>query len=106
MFLKNSDGEKSMTATMSIVAFIVVMLKFLLNGSVVQLGSFTYAFGSIGATEIAAVLSPILGTYAVRRYTETRYGGGGDPFNPYGGQSYQEDIEVGDAGGKPGDGAL
>jgi hypothetical protein len=109
MFLTNSDGKKSMTVTLSIVAFVVVMVKLLLNNSAIQIGGFAYAFGSIDATEIAAVLSPILGTYAFRRYTDMRFGPTPGPFGSVPG-SYENTMttteeEVGsDLGSKPGDG--
>ena len=92
MFLKNSDGEKSMTATFSIVAFIVVMFKILVSGSGIQVGSFTYSFGTIDASTAAAVLGTCFGTYAFRKYTEVRYG--------------SEEVGSSEVDGHPGDGAL
>lgn len=102
MYLKNSEGKKSMTTTLTIVAFVVVMVKLLLNNSAVQIGAFAYSFGSIDATEIAAVLSPILGTYAFRRYTDMRYGPTPGPFES---TLTETEMEVGaDLGSKPRDG--
>lgn len=93
MYLRNSDGEKSMTATFSIIAFVVVMVKVLISGAGIQIGSFSYEFGTIDSFTVASVLGPILGTYAFRKYTEVRYG---DPYESY---------EVsGDVGAKPRDG--
>jgi len=63
MMIKDSTGNKSMTATFAYVAFGVVMLKFLLAGVVV--GSFQ--FGTVDSLSIAAVLTPTLGAYTVRR---------------------------------------
>lgn len=89
MYLKNSDGEKSMTATFSIVAFVVVMVKILISGAGIQLGSFTYDFGTVDSLTVAAIMGPILGTYAFRKYTETRYG---TPYESYEvGQTYEVD---------------
>lgn len=109
MYLQDSNGKKSLTATLSIVAFAIVMLKLLANNSAIQVGSFAYAFGSIDATTVAAVLGPILGTYAFRRYTDSRFGYAPDPFEgpspytPYRSYSVEEEIGGG-MGGRPGDG--
>ena len=107
MYLADSNGKKSLTATLSIVAFVVVMLKLLLSGAGIQIGGFTYSFGEIDAMEIAAVLGPILGTYAARRYTDKKYeyesyqnGFGVDEEEEYSREvHYSEEM-----GGKPGDG--
>lgn len=95
MYLNDSTGKKSLTATLSIIAFVIVMLKLLVNNSGIQIGGFSYSFGSIGSAEIASILGPILGTYAFRRYTDKRYGSAGD---------LEADPEVGDPGASPGDG--
>ncbi len=105
MYLKDSNGKKSLTATLSIVAFVVVMLKVLFSGAAISLMGFDYTFGSIGSDEILAMLSPILGTYAFRRYTSARF-----PERDFGyetgSSSYEEEEEVvvGNPGSKPHDG--
>lgn len=112
MYLADSNGKKSLTATLSIIAFAIVMLKLLLNGAAVQVSGFAYSFGVIDSMEVAAVLGPILGTYAFRRYTDSRFGPVPDPFydgGGYGRAPYAEysvvQEEIGpDVGSKPGDG--
>lgn len=74
MMLKDSKGNKSLTATLSIVGFIIVMLKFLLSGAQIDVAGFSYSFGTIDSLSIAAILTPILGTYAYRRHTEAVHG--------------------------------
>lgn len=74
MLLKDSNGKKSLTATLSIVAFIIVMVKVLASGGAIEIGSFSYVFGSIDSLTVAAILGPILGTYAFRRHTDAVYG--------------------------------
>lgn len=71
--LRDSKGNKSLTATLSIVAFVVVMLKVLFGGGSINIGTFAYSFGTIDSLSIAAILGPILGTYAWRRHTEASY---------------------------------
>lgn len=85
MFLKDSSGKQSLTATMAIVSFIVVMFKTLLSGASVSIGASTYSFGAIDGFTIGAIFTPILGAYTARRW-------GNDPSGS-------------DSGGKPGDGA-
>lgn len=73
MYLKDSDGNRSFTVTMSIVAFIVVMLKVLIGGGSLSIGSFSISSGTIGSDEILALLGPTLGVYSFRRYTDRKY---------------------------------
>lgn len=68
MFIKDSSGNKSLTATLALAGFIVVMVKLLLSGASVTMGSASYEFGTIDAAMIAAVLTPVLGTYTARRW--------------------------------------
>lgn len=64
MFIRDTSGNRSMTATLAYVAFAIVMLKFLLNGMTVG----AWSFGTIDAASIAAVLTPTLGAYTARRW--------------------------------------
>jgi hypothetical protein len=74
MYMKDSDGKKSFTVTMSIITFAVVMLKVLVGGTSFTIGGVSMAFGNIGSDEIMALLGPTLGAYSFRRYTDRRYG--------------------------------
>lgn len=74
MFLRDSRGNKSMTATMSIVAFAIVMVKVLFSGAAIVIGGFSYDFGEIDSLAITALLGPTLGAYAWRRHTAAVYG--------------------------------
>lgn len=86
MFIKDTGGKRSLTATMAFVSFVVVMFKVLLSGASVSLMSVTFSFGSIDGFTIGAIFTPILGAYTARRWGQD--------------DSYSED-----AGGKPRDGA-
>jgi hypothetical protein len=72
--LRDSKGKKSLTTTLSVIAFVVVMLKVLFGGAAVVVGAFSYSFGEIDAASIAALLGSTLGVYAFRRHTEAAYG--------------------------------
>lgn len=83
MFITDTSGKKSLTATLAVVSFAVVMVKVLLSGASVSFGSSTYSFGTIDGMTIGAIFGPILGSYTARRWG----------------------ADIQDAGGKPGDGA-
>jgi len=85
MFIRDSSGNRSLTATITVIGFAVVMLKVLISGA--SIGS--VSFGTIDSLSIAAILGPILGTYTARRW--------GSPAN--------QDPPLESAGSKPGDGA-
>lgn len=72
MWLKNSKGKRDAMLTISMIGFIVVILKVLLNGSTVQVGSFQYSFGLIDAGMIAAILTPTLGAYVARKHSDNK----------------------------------
>jgi hypothetical protein len=75
MYMKDSDGKKSFTVTISVITFVVVMLKVLFGGISFTVGDTSISFGNIGSDEIAALLAPTLMAYSFRRYTDTRYAG-------------------------------
>lgn len=77
LFMKDSNGKKSFTVTVSVITFAVVMLKVLVGGTSFNIGDVSVAFGNIGSDEIIALLGPTLGAYSFRRYTDSRY-----PTNP------------------------
>lgn len=83
--IKDSSGNKSLTATLAVIGFGVVMLKVLLSGATVG----SVAFGTIDSLSIAAVLGPVLGTYTARRW----------------GTTAPQDPPDESAGSKPSDGA-
>lgn len=82
MYLKDSNGEKSLTATFAIITFFVVLLKFLFSGAEISLIGFSYSFGSVSSDEIAAMLGTTLGTYSIRRYTDRKFSTRRDTIEP------------------------
>lgn len=69
-YFRDSNGNESLTATLSIIAFTIVMVKVLIGGASIAAGEFSYSFGTIDSLSIAAILGPCLGAYAVRRHTD------------------------------------
>lgn len=82
MFIKDSSGNKSLTATIVVISFLVVMVKVLLSGASVSIGNSSYSFGTIDGFTVGAILTPILGSYTARRWgngTADTQGSGGKP---------------------------
>jgi hypothetical protein len=77
--LKNSSGKKDAVLTMAVVGFAFCVFKMLLAGVTLQLGGREISFGTIDASTIAAILTPTLGSYVARRYTDRKYSGDAVP---------------------------
>lgn len=73
MYIKNSEGVKDGTWTLCVIAFFVVIIKVLIAGGSIEFMGNTYNAGTIGAEEIAALLTPMFGTYAFRKHTEKKF---------------------------------
>jgi len=72
-WIKNTSGHPDAILTLTLMGFVVVIIKLLLAGSTLIFNDNTYSFGDIGAAEIAAVLTPTLGAYVSRRYTDKKF---------------------------------
>lgn len=67
MWIKNPGTDKRDTMlTLAIIGFVVVLIKTILSG--VEINGVT--FGTIDSGMIAAILTPTLGAYVARRYTD------------------------------------
>ena len=81
MLLKNTAGKPDAILTMSVAAMVIVLLKVLLGGFSVTLEDTlvvdgvktVISFGAIDGTVIGALLTPTLGAYVARRYTEQKF---------------------------------
>lgn len=74
-WIYNTSGKQDAVLTLSVMGFVVVMVKLLLAGTTVVLGDDRFTFGEIDASIIAAVLTPTLGAYVSRRYTDKKFDG-------------------------------
>jgi hypothetical protein len=70
LWIKNTDGKPDAVLTMATLGFITCILKVLLAGAALTLGAKTFAAGTIDGGIIAAILTPTLGAYVARRYTD------------------------------------
>lgn len=76
LWIKNTSGKPDAVLTLTLIGFVIVMLKVLLNGASLSFNGAAYSLGTIDAAMIAAVLSPTLGAYVARRYTDKRHPSG------------------------------
>lgn len=63
--------EPDSMLTLSVYAFIVVSIKFAVNGITLNLGDRILDLGTTDATLIGALLAPTLGAYVVRKYKDS-----------------------------------
>lgn len=73
MWLKNTDGKKDSALTFSAIAFAIVVVKILLGGTELSIGSWEMSVKPIDADVVAALLGCTMGTYAMRRYTDKKF---------------------------------
>ncbi len=73
MWIKNTDGKKDAMLTFSVLGFVFVLIKLMIAGVSISLGDAVYSFGDLDASSVAAVLTPTLGAYVGRRYTDKRF---------------------------------
>jgi hypothetical protein len=71
--MKNTDGERDAVLTMAFVGFVIVMVKVLLAGASVTIASTTISAGNVDPLTVATVLTPTLGAYVARRYTDAKF---------------------------------
>ena len=72
-WIKNTEGRPDAVLTMAIVGFVVVLVKVLLSGLTFTFEGRAIELGSIDASAIAAILTPTLGAYVSRRYTDRKF---------------------------------
>lgn len=78
LWINNTDGQPDAVLTMTLMGFLAILGKFLLSNVSLTLASdHIINFGSVDAMSIAAVLTPTLGAYCARRYTDKKFGADG-----------------------------
>lgn len=86
IWINNTDGKPDAVLTMTLAGFVVVLVKFLLSNVVLTLADRTFNFGSVDGSMIGALLTPTLGAYCARRYTDRKFtadtSGGADESDP------------------------
>lgn len=74
MWLKNTSGNEDAILTLSVVTLGVVLLKFFLS----EMSFGSIVFGQLDGAVIAALLTPTIGGYCIRRYTDSNAPKGDD----------------------------
>ena len=72
-WMKNTEGRPDAVLTMAFVGFMIVAIKILFAGAVIEFNGNKYSFGAPDASVIGALLGPTLGAYVTRRWTEKKY---------------------------------
>jgi hypothetical protein len=69
-WVRNTNGKRDACLTFAVGCVVVCLLKVLFAGVSVTFGGQSYGLGSIDASIIGALLTPTLGAYVMRRYTD------------------------------------
>lgn len=72
-WIKNTSGKPDAVLTLTVIGFLVVIFKLLLSGISLEFDGNSYTVGDIDASEIGAILTPTLGAYVARRYTDKKH---------------------------------
>lgn len=70
MWIKNTEGKPDAVLTMALIGFLVVVFRVLLAGVSLVWGDKSLALSDIDTGTIGAILTPTLGAYVARRYTD------------------------------------
>ena len=74
LWIKNTSGKEDAVLTMTFIGFLVVIFKVLFAGVVLKVAGHEITFGTIDAAVIGALLTPTLGAYVARKYTDRKFG--------------------------------
>lgn len=66
-WIKNSQGNEDATLTLGVVSLGVILLKFLFS----EMSFGSVAFGQLDGMVVASILTPTLGAYCARRYSDS-----------------------------------
>lgn len=75
IWIRNTDGKGDAVLTMTLWCLVVILVKLVFSGFSLTVGTWTVGAGNIDAGIIAALLSPTLGAYVARRYTDKMHRG-------------------------------
>jgi len=71
--LKNSSGKKSASLTLLVIVTSIVLLRFLLGGIVLEIGSFKLGLKEVNLIALSAFISPFIALYGGRRFTDMKF---------------------------------
>ena len=70
IWIRNTDGKADAVLTMTLWCLVVILMKLVFSGFTLTVGTWNVGAGSIDGGMVAALLSPTLGAYVARRYTD------------------------------------
>jgi hypothetical protein len=70
LWIKNTDGKPDAMLTMTLLTFVVVLLKVVFGGSTFAIGSSNFSFQPISPELVGMLLGPNIAGYVARRYTD------------------------------------
>lgn len=75
IWIRNTDGKPDAVLTMALWCLVVILVKLVFSGFALTVGTWSIGAGSVDGGIIAALLSPTLGAYVARRYTDKMHRG-------------------------------
>lgn len=72
-WIKNSDGKPDAMLTLTMVSFIVVMVKIMFGGTSINIGSFIMSIDAISPELAATLLGTNTAGYVFRRHTDKKF---------------------------------
>lgn len=78
-WIRNTAGQPDAILTFACVGFLIVIVKVLIAGVKLSIFGHDVHLGDIDGGVIAALLTPTLGAYVARRYTDKKFGPDGIP---------------------------
>jgi len=73
LWVKNTEGKRDAMLSMSVWGFFIILIKVLVGGITFQVAGKDICLGQVDAAVIGAILTPTLGAYVTRRYTDVKY---------------------------------
>jgi hypothetical protein len=78
LWFKNPEGNEDSMLTFAFIAFNVVIFKVLFGSTSWTIGHQVWNIAPIDPVMVAALLTPTLGAYVARRYTDKKFDTDGD----------------------------
>lgn len=84
MWMKNTEGKPDAVLTLAALSIFGVLFRVVFGGFHLAAGGVDISLPAIDAAVIGSLLTPTLGAYVARRYTDRRYPSDVEPPAPEG----------------------
>jgi len=78
IWFENAEGKPDTMLSFAIVAFAIVCFKVIFGGTSFHIGAQILTISTIDPGMVGALLTPTLGAYVIRRYTDKKFDTDGD----------------------------